>query len=383
MKLKLYSLFFLAASILFISCKTASKLYEKGNYDQTVELAAKKLQKDPNDSKLLDIIQSSYRYAVNDHESRIRSNSESNNELKWEWMYNEYASLQRMYDAIYRSPSVFNIVKPVDYSSYLVTYSEKAGDVRYNRGLSFMQHSDKQSFRNAYCEFQAAQKFKPGNVDVLKKMNEAYEYAVTNVVILPMEQQYGGFRYSSYNNSYQNFDEQLVRNLQYNSGNEFLKFYSDWDARSRNIRADMVVDMRLSTMSIGRYYDDRSRRQVSKEVVIKEIVYRPDSIVKVYGKVYADITTTRRTMHSDAMMQVNVRDASGGWLWSDNINSNHSWSTEFATYTGDVRALSESDKQLVDRRQEQQPREEEIIRCLMDEINNNTLYRIKNYFNRY
>jgi len=213
-------------------------------------------------------------------------------------------------------------------------------------------------------------------------MNEAYEYAVTNVVILPMEQQYG-FRYSSYNNSYQNFDEQLLRNLQFNSGNEFLKFYSDWDARSRNIRADMVVDMRLSTMNIGRYYDDRSRRQMSKEVVIKEIVYRPDSIVKVYGKVYAEITTTRRTMHSNAMLQVNVRDANGGWLWSDNINSNYSWSTEFATYTGDARALSESDKQLVDRRQEQAPHEGEIIRCMLDEINNNALYRIKNYFNRY
>ena len=175
----------------------------------------------------------------------------------------------------------------------------------------------------------------------------------------------------------------FLRNLQFNSGNEFLKFYADWDAASRNIRADMVVDMRLATLNIGRYFDDRSKKQVSKEVVIKEIVYRPDSIVKVYGKVYADITTTRRTMHSDAMLQVNVRDANGGWLWSDNISSNYSWSTEFANFTGDERALSETDRQLVDRRQEQAPHEEEIIRCLMDEINNNALYRIKNYFSRY
>ena len=117
-------------------------------------------------------------------------------------------------------------------------------------------------------------------------------------------------------------------------------------------------------------------------MVIREIVYRPDSIVKEYGRVYADITTTRRTMNSDAILQVNVRNATGGWLWSDNFTANHSWSTEFASYTGDARALSESDKQLVNRRQEQPPREEEIIRCLMDEINNTALYRIRNYFNR-
>ncbi len=382
MKPKLYLLLLAVISFFTFSCKTASKLYEKGNYDEAVELAAKKLQKDPNDSKLLDIIQNSYRYAVTDHESRIRSNAESTNELKWEWMYNEYASLQRMYDAIYRVPSVFNLVKPTDYSSYLVTYSEKASDVRFDRGLSLMKGYDKQSYRNAYHEFQTALRLKPGSIEALQKMNEAYDYAVTNVIVLPMEQHYG-FRYGFYNNNHRDFDEQLLRNLQFNSGNEFLKFYSDWDARTKNIRTDMVVDMRLSTMNIGRYYDDRSKRQVSKEVVIKEIVYRPDSVVKIYGKVYADIITTRRSMHSDAMLQINVRDANGSWLWSDNINSKHSWSTEFATYTGDARALSESDKQLVNHRQEQAPGEEEIIRCMMDEINNSALYRIKNYFYRF
>lgn len=382
MKTKIYTLSFIAVIFFFISCKTASKLYEKGNYDEAVELAAKKLQKDPHDSKLRNIIQTSYRYAVEDHESRIRNNSQSSNELKWEWMYNEYCALQKMYEAIRKVPEVNKLVRPTDYSSYLITYGEKAGDIRYDRGLSFMQRSDKQSYQQAYREFQVAERLKPGDRNIIQKKIEAYEYAVTNVVILPMQERYG-FRYSSYNNNYNSLDEQLLRSLQYNSGNDFVRFYSDWDARSQNIRADEIVDMRLATLNIGRYYDHRSTRQVSKEVVIREIVYRPDSIVKEYGRVYADITTIRRTMNSDAILQVNVRNGNGGWLWSDNFTANHSWSTEFASYTGDARALSESDKQLINRRQEQAPREEEIIRCLMDEINNNALYRIRNYFNRY
>lgn len=382
MKSKLYFLLLAGMSFFVFSCKTASKLYEKGNYDQAVELAVKKLQKDPNDSKLLDIIQSSYRYAVNDHESRIRNNSESSNELKWEWMYNEYASLQRMYDVIYKVPSVLNIVKPLDYSSYLTTYSEKASDVRYNRGLAYMQHYDKQSYRNAYREFQSASHFKPGNRDVVQKMNEAYDYAVTNVVILPM-QQYGGYSYGSYSGGANNFDDQLIRSLQYNSGNEFVKFYSSWDARSQNIRADQVVDMRLATINIGRYHDYNTSRRASKEIVVREIVYRPDSIVKEYGWVYADITSTRRTMNSNAVLQVNVKDNDGRWLWSDNFNGNHNWTNEFATYTGDARALSESDKQLMNRRQEYGPSENEIMKCMIDQINNDALYRIKNYFNRF
>jgi len=40
MKLKLYSLIILSAVTLLFGCKTAGKLYQKGNYDEAVELAA-------------------------------------------------------------------------------------------------------------------------------------------------------------------------------------------------------------------------------------------------------------------------------------------------------------------------------------------------------
>ena len=381
MKSKLYILLIAAISFMAFSCKTASKLYEKGNYSEAVEVAAKKLQKDPEEPKLLQIIQVSYNYAVNEHESRIRNNSASTNEWKWEWMYNDYLSLQRMYDAIYRVPSVFNLVKPVDYSSYLVTYSEKAGDVRYDRGISFMEQYDKQSFQQAYSEFQAALHFKPGNRDAILKMKEAYDFAVTNVIILPM-QQYGGIVYSSYTIGGNNLDDQLVRNLQYSSGNEFVKFYSAWDARSQQIRTDQVVNLNLSPVNIGRYQDYKTTRRMYKDIVVKETVYKPDSIVKEYAKVYADIVTTRRTIASNAVLQIDIRDHDGRWLWNDNIGANHNWSAEFATYSGDARALNESDMQLINQRAVYGPSENEIMRLLLEQISNDVQYRIKNYFNR-
>lgn len=381
MKLKLYSFFLLATVLVLASCKTAKKMYEKGNYDEAVELAAKKLQKDPDDPKLLDIIRNAYGYAVNDHESNIRDHSASNNELKWEWTYYDYAALQRMYDAIYKVPSVFNIVKPVNYSSYLVTYAEKAGDVRYNRGIAFMQRYDKQSYRNAYREFQASLKFIPGDVDALQKMEEAYDYAVTNVVVLPMQQQ-GGYVYSSYTLGGNNFDDQLLIDLKHNSGSEFVKFYSAWEARSQRIRTDMELDLQLVTVDIGRYDDYRTSRKVSKEIVIREREVKKDSIVKEYGWVHANIITTRRTMNSDAVLRINVRDQDGRWVWSDNVGASHNWSTEFHTYTGDGRALSESDRQLIERRKEFAPTESEIMRSLLEQMNNDAQWRVKSYFSR-
>jgi len=287
-----------------------------------------------------------------------------------------------MYDAIYKVPSVLEIVKPFDYSEYLVTYSKKASEVRYDRGIAFMQRYTKKSYQDAYREFQLALRFDAGNRDATIKLNEAYEYAVTNVIILPMQQQ-GGYVYSSYSVGGNNFDDQLVRDLQYNSGNQFVKFYSAWDARSQNVRIDQEVDLRIVTMDIGRQYDNRTTRKVSKDIVVKETAYKPDSVVKEYAKVNANIITTRRTMNSSVQLQVNVRNADGRWVWNDNVNAVHNWSTDFATFNGDERALSDADKQIVNRRHEFAPTESEIMRVLLESVNNDALYRIRNHFNRY
>ena len=387
---KTYTLVTLIAFILLVAgCKTASKLYDKGNYDEAVALAVKKLQKKP-DNEMRALLQNAYQYAVNDHETRIHQLSNNTSDLKWEWIYAEYTSLQRLYEAIHRSPEALSIVAPTDYSSYLHTYADKAADTRFQRGMMWMSAGTNQSdgdknnklnFRNAYYEFEAALQYRPGELAFIERRNEAYENAVINVVVMPMDN--NRYRFSSYNNSdLTNLENDLLRQLQYNSGNQFVKFYSSWEANSQNIQADQLVDFRFSTFDIGRTRDERSTREVSKDIVVRETVYRPDSVVKEYKKVFAKITTTKRTMLSEGNLQINIRDAGGRWLWSDDIRGNHNWCTEFSTYTGDERALTESDKQLVNRRQDHPPHDDEITRCIISEINTNMSGRVRNYFSR-
>jgi hypothetical protein len=88
-------------------------------------------------------------------------------------------------------------------------------------------------------------------------------------------------------------------------------------------------------------------------------------------------------MRSEGLMQVNIRDGNGRFLWNDQYRSDHSWSTEFASYTGDTRALSDSDRQLINKQADNPPHEDEILRCLMEKIENDFLYRIRNYYNRF
>ncbi len=386
MKLKLYAYSFLAGvmALLMASCRSATKLYEKGRYDEAVEVAAKKLQKDPKDAKLQEVILSAYKFAVEDHETQLNKYNSSANDLKWEWMYSEYTDLQRLYDAIRKSPDVYAIVQPRDYSQEVIQFREKAGDNRYNRGLQLMSNAgnDKLAYRQAYREFQSALGFIPGDVDIQNKMNEAFNYAVINVVVLPLDER-SSYQYSSYNTRYRTFDNNMVTYLQNNNSNQFVRYYSAFDADARRVVADQVIEIRFSSMNIGRTNDERSTRTVSREVVVKETVIKPDSVVKQYAKVSAKITTTKRTMKSNGMIQVVARDYNNRITWSENYTGEHYWSTEFATYTGDTRALSDEDKKIIDRQQAIAPREDDIIRSIMDEIQSKAECGVRDYFNRF
>ena len=380
MKLKFYLPLIIFISLLFFSCKTAGKLYQKGRYDEAVVLAAKKLQKKPNDASTFDILSNAYRFAVEGHESRIRNFSNSNSDLRWENIYQEYNSLQYLYEAVRRSPSVFRIVQPTDYSSYITTYKEEAGNARFERGLELLNQNNKQSSRAAYYEFQQALALKPGDLSIKQKLDEAYTNAVTNVVILPLTRY--GYQYGSYNFDYQNFNYNILQYLNNNNRSHFVKYYSQVGLGSRDIRPDNFVEMRFSDVNIGRYRDQRNTREVSKQVVAKEIVIKKDSVIKEYITVKAKITTTTRIIQADGLLQATIRDKNERRVWSDTYRGDYSWSYTFATYTGDERVLSEEDKKLINQREQWPPSNDEIIRIIMDDIRRKTECGINDYFNR-
>ena len=380
MKPKFYFILFLSLIILLAGCKTASKLYQKGDYDGAVNLAVKELQKNPGDPQKTELLKNAYRFAIADHESKIRNLHSGNNDLKWEWIYYEYVAVQDIYNAIRKSPLVYETILPKDYTDELNTYGEKAGTARIERGSRYMEKNDKQSAKNAYREFQAALRFKPGDIEIKDMISDAYEAAVIRVVILPADQ--FGFIYGSYNYEMQQFSDELIRNLQKNK-NEFVEFYPDRGLQNIGEEPDHIIKMNFNRMNPGRFQDRNSTREVTKEVVIKETIYRPDSIVKEYGKVKARITTTNRTLHAEGFLKIEIRDKNGSYLWADNIAGNYNWSTEFSTYTGDERALSEQDKLLVNRVPPVPPYENEILKSIKNNIYTDLLPRLRNFYSRY
>lgn len=381
MKWKFYTMIFFVAAVVITGCKSAGKLYQKGNYDEAVQVAVNKLQKKPNDRELQDILVRAYDYAVADHEARINDYLAGSSDLRWEWAYNEYVSLQRLYDAIFRAPSVFDIVHPTDYTASVREYAYKAAEVHLDRGISRMNENTKPAFREAYYEFQAADRFRPGDAEIRQHMDEAYNLALTRVILMTAD--YSGYQFSSFSPSTSGFSADLLQALQQNSGNPFVRFYSSWDASNRDIIPDEVIELRFTGLKLGHIEDQKKITEVSKDVVVKEKIYSKDSVVKEYKKVKARITTTTRTVYSEGTLAFGVRDGNGRWLMTDNIVGTNRWVNVFSTFTGDERALSEEDRKLLGHDKELMPREENIIRDITNDIYGRLLTRLRNHYSRY
>jgi hypothetical protein len=376
-----FYLLLVAASIFFVGCKTASKAYSKGDYADAIELGVKKLQKDPYDAETKELVKSAYTFAVNQHEDAIRTLSNSSSDNRYESILREYNKLQDLYNTITQYPAAAQMIPATNYSSYVQTYRDKVADAHLANAEKWMEEGSKQAYRNAYNEYRIALHYRD-NMVIKAKRDEAYNAALTKILIVPI-QNYGGY---NYNSSYQlqQFQNEVMRTLANNMNNDFVRFFSEWDLRNNNIEPDQILEMNLGRIRIGQPYDERNQRQVSKEVVVKEVVYKPDSIVKQYGTVRATITTTKRMLLSEGELYLTLKDPKGRILWSDRFTGQHRWQTDFATYTGDERALSESDRSLLNRNNNYNaPREEEIMGELYQQIQSDLSYRLRNYFSRF
>lgn len=371
------------AAFFFTACKSPGKLYEKGNYNDAIDAAIKKLQKDPYDAENRDILKRAYSYAVSRHEDEIRILSNGSSESRYDQTCQQYYQLQDLYEKIRKYPTVYQYIKPTDYSSHVETYKNKAAEAHVEKGLKWMEGDDKRSYREAYQEFRTASRYKPDDIDIRRNLEDAYDAAVTKILVVPLDAYNSSYYYA--NNSYlmRNFQDKLLRSLNYNGSNEFTKFYTEQNAQSKRLVPDAIVEMRMGRMNMGQPYDQSSSRQVSKDVVVKETVFSKDSVIKQYAKVYANITTVKRTLISDVDMFITTREPKGRILWSDNFKGEHRWQTEFTTYTGDERALSESDKSLLNKKDKTPPREEEMADELLRRLESDITSRLRNYYNRY
>jgi hypothetical protein len=370
----------LLGTLLFSSCKSVNKLYQKGDYDEAVYTAVKKLQKNKLKDETKELVADAYAKAVRQRQANIGQLTQRNDELRWEGVVYEYEHLQGLSDAINRSPEALQYVKPMDFNQALADARRQAADVRYDRGMRFMNNNDKQSARNAWHEFSIANRYQPGS-QVQDMMRRAYDMAATHVVIAPITT-----RYFTLGDQARGLEQDVVRTLQQNSPSQFVRFYSDWEARRINLRPDHIIEMSFDDIRRGNVNTDRNEKQVAKEnVLLREVYVRPDSVVREYGRVTGTFTRIKETVVTEGSLFLTIRDGSGYRVLDRRVESNYCWTNEYARFTGDERALDASDKALLNNsrsRRNDQPDERTLINSLTQDIYNRVNNELREFYCR-
>jgi hypothetical protein len=365
-----YIFYTLISLLTLISCNTSKDYLSRSDNDNTLFDAVKTLKKRNNDTTALKALPVLYNLAQERNLRKINSYSSSNNIDRWDKMINAYGTLQEMYNAIIENDVASRVVSPVNYWQTIYDLKHEAAADYYAAATGFLNKPDRTDAKQAYNYFKKADKLVPGYEDAKLKMDEAFENAIVNVVINPVQDNsyffntgWGNYGYN-YSNEY--FQQTLVRELKgINSSRYPARFYTDWEARRDNVQPDWEVNLTLRNMNIPRPQTYTYSRNASQQVEVG----RDTSGKIIYRTVYATVNIARQSFTANADMEINISDVvTRKSIAYNTFREDYRWQEEHATYNGDSRALSSRDWTLINNSQYNEPRKEDVLNELYRKI---------------
>lgn len=377
------TLLFLSILLVVAGCKSSKDYLSRADEDRTLFDVIKKLNKSPNDANALTALPVLYPKAIERHIKKINSYSNNREVSRWDKITDEYYTLQKMHDAIINSPTAFRLVTPESYQTAIDSCRQLAAADYYQLGIEYLAYAGRDNAKKAYNFFKKANQFVDNYSDAKAKMASAYDMAIVNVMINPVQDNSyffnTGWGNRGYNYSNEYFQQTLVRELGGSQSSRYpAKFYTDWDARRDNVKPDWVVDLTLRNLDIPNpiTYTYSSNRSQNVETG------RDSSGRNIYTTVFATITTSRQSFSAMGQMDITITDVGNRkQISSNSYREDYKWQNETATYTGDSRALNKSDWDLVNNNRYLNPptREEvlnELYKKIYPQVKNRIVYSV-------
>ncbi len=372
----------LIAILLLSACKTSKNYLSRSDNDNTIFDAIKTLKKHNSDTAVLRALPVLYAEAQQRNLRKISSYSTSMELNRWDKIIDTYNTLQEMYDAIIEVDAASAMVRPTNYRQPIYDLKQQAAAEYYTAATGYLDKPGRDDAKRAYTYFKKAAQWSPGYQDAKIKMDEAYQNAIVNVVINPVQDNsyffntgWGNYGYN-YSNEY--FQQNLVRELKgINSSRYPARFYTDWEARRDNVQPDWEVNLTLRNMYIPIPQTYSYRRNVSQQIETG----RDTSGKTIYKTAYATLNIARQSFTARADMEIVIKDL----LTNKNITYNtfredYRWEEEHATYNGDSRALSANDWAIINNSYYNEPRKEDVLnelyRKLYPQVKNRISYAV-------
>jgi len=353
--------------------RSASDAYSRADYDAAVFMLARSLQlsQDYEESQIL--MADAFLMANRLHTNRISELKNSGDDFRYDGMTREYQSLISLHDAVKYLPpirhpksGVLLELEIVDYSNQLNEAKQNAAESHYVAGTTLSDSPDLEQQKAAAKQYKKALSFVAGYKDAEDRYQATRKAGVKRIAVFPFEDLSGKFKSFGAVDQYV-VDEMVTSVMKDPSATEFLELISR-DQLDRVIAeqklglSGMVNDE--TAMEVGALLGvheiltgkitqiiytpvqkvHRDYKE-SKNIVVKREKYKNSEGKTKTRKIYADVeakvtqyTKTTKAVIKGSYKIVDVRTSKV--IKSEAFEGKSDFSTEWAVFKGDERALS-------------------------------------------
>jgi len=350
-------------------CTSGKAALSHGNYYEAVIESVNRLRGSPDNKKAKAVLEQSYPLAIEYIETGIQNDIKADDPRKWRNAVKGYEKINFINDQIKTSLGAMRIVsQPTTRFTELKEAKAKAAEETYTEGITALMKNTRDDAKQAYFNFQEANNYEPGYRESIEMMNQAEFNATLRVA------------YEEINASTINYGslQPVINSLK----RQFLSFKP---ASQR----DTVPPHQLLRIVFNGYREDGSAKTTtSQETLSKDVKTGekkgPDGKMQdVMTTVTAKITYYRKVKSSRSASMVTITDAATqGVLQSETVEGRASFQADWATYTGDVRALNSSQQSLC-KAKETFPNDRDLYNQSMRNLEANLERELKSFYSRY
>jgi hypothetical protein len=329
------SIFFIALIFLILNaCSSGKVALKQGDYYSAVSQAVARLRQNPDHKKSKEVLSTSYKMAIDYLESDAQNQIASNANFKWKNAVQNYTMINNLYEQIRTSPGALKVIpNPVSKYNELNEVKIKASEETYEAGIQAMLKNTREDAKRAYFLFSEANNFNPGYRESIEMIEQSKFNATLKVIVEPTFQNYNDWNF-----------EPVVFGVR---SNQFVKFYTPREAQDANLQQiDQFVKVVVNSYSEGRPTITKKVETFKDSVKVGEKTVNNQK-VPVYEKVTATMTLFEKAITSRGSITLYIKDArSNAELRNSDIISEERWMDRWATCSGDLRALSDSNKKM-------------------------------------
>ena len=355
MKALLYIQIVLVAVVLH-ACIGANYYLKQGNYSTAINFAVQKIRNNPKKAdKHILALEQAWKIERTRIIERIDFLKLDGSPDSWVEIHSLYAEIEGYQDAMKPYLPLFinkefryADIEIIDVKAELVDAKMKAASFMYAKGEELLAKDSKMNARDAFLHFQSVKEYYGSFKDVDAKIDEAYNKGQNHILV--------GYSNHSQMIIPQEFMNNLSRINESGLNTTWTKYYLNPKARTN---FDYIIEVHVSNVDIGpeqvnntSYVDQKKVQDGFQYVLDANGNVAKDSLGNdmkepAFKNISAKVFRTEQTKVGVLAGVVQYKKANGTVFKSFPYQESLVFKNFFATYQGDVKALSNDSKKII------------------------------------